>query len=160
LACARQFGLPVVIGRFFNVVGPRQTGAYGMVLPRFVDAALAGESLLVHDDGRQIRCFAHVQDVVAAVLGLMGSPDATGRVFNIGSDQPVTILELAEKVIELTGSKSMIEFQSYTDAYDKDFEDIRRRVPDLGRLRATTGQAPLSSLNDVVRDVVAWKQQR
>ena len=90
LACARQFGLPVVIGRFFNVVGPRQTGAYGMVLPRFVDAALAGQPLVVHDDGQQIRCFAHVSDVVAAVLALMQTPAAIGQVFNIGSDQPVS----------------------------------------------------------------------
>lgn len=160
LACARQFGLPVVIGRFFNVVGPRQTGAYGMVLPRFVDAALAGQPLIVHDDGQQIRCFAHVKDVIATVLALMQSPAALCRVFNIGSDQPVTILALAQKVVELTGSKSRIEFQSYTDAYDKDFEDIRRRVPDLTRLRETTRFATQSSLDDVVRDVVAWKQRR
>src|SRR5688572_372485 len=98
LACARQFGLPVVIGRFFNVVGPRQTGAYGMVLPRFVDAALSGQPLVVHDDGKQIRCFAHVRDVVGAVVALMESPAATGRVFNIGSDQPVSIGELARMV--------------------------------------------------------------
>jgi UDP-glucose 4-epimerase len=160
LACARQFGLPVVIGRFFNVVGPRQTGAYGMVLPRFVDAALAGQPLIVHDDGQQIRCFAHVKDVIAAVLALMQSPAALGRVFNIGSDQPVTILALAQKVIELTGSQSKIEFQSYTEAYDKDFEDIRRRVPDLTRLREVTHLAPQLSLADVVQDVVSWKQRR
>jgi UDP-glucose 4-epimerase len=158
LACARQFGLPVVIGRFFNVVGPRQTGAYGMVLPRFVDAALAGQPLVVHDDGQQIRCFAHVKDVVAAVLALMQSPAALGRVFNIGSDQPVSILQLARKVIEETGSKSRIEFQSYTDAYDKDFEDIRRRVPDLTRLRQAIRNQPLSSLEAVIRDIVSQRR--
>jgi UDP-glucose 4-epimerase len=157
LACARQFGLPVVIGRFFNVVGPRQTGAYGMVLPRFVDAALSGQPLVVHDDGQQIRCFAHVQDVVAAVLALIQSPAALGRVFNIGSDQPVTILELARKVIELTGSKSPIEFQSYTAAYDADFEDVRRRVPDLTRLRSTIACDREHSLERIVLDVRAWK---
>jgi UDP-glucose 4-epimerase len=131
LACARQFGLPVVVGRFFNVVGPRQTGAYGMVLPRFVDAALAGEPLVVHDDGQQVRCFAHVKDIVAAVLALLRSPTAIGRVFNIGSDQPVSIRDLAAAVIAGSNSKSTIAYQTYTDAYDKDFEDVRRRVPDL-----------------------------
>ena len=158
LACFRQFGLPVVIGRFFNVVGPRQTGAYGMVLPRFADAALAGEPLVVHDDGRQIRCFAHVRDVVSAVLGLMKTPAAVGQVFNIGSDQPVSIHDLAARVIELADSRSMIEFQSYTDAYDQDFEDIRRRVPDLSKLRATIGHHPKSDLDAIVRDVIAWKR--
>jgi UDP-glucose 4-epimerase len=158
LACARQFGLPVVIGRFFNVVGPRQTGAYGMVLPRFVEAALAGRPLIVHDDGRQIRCFAHVADVVAAVLKLMQTPTALGQVFNIGSDQPVTIHELASTVVQLTGSKSAIEFQSYTDAYDQDFEDIRRRVPDLTKLATTIGFRPQRDLAAIVRDVVAWKK--
>jgi UDP-glucose 4-epimerase len=158
LACARQYGLPVVIGRFFNVVGPRQTGAYGMVLPRFVDAALAGQPLVIHDDGQQIRCFAHVADVVAAVRALMEAPAATGRVFNIGSDQPVTILELAQKVIVLSGSTSPIEFQTYTQAYDQDFEDIRRRVPDLSRLAQTIGPPHRSSLDEIIRDVVTWKR--
>ena len=158
LACARQFGLGVVIGRFFNVVGPRQTGAYGMVLPRFVDAALAGQPLLVHDDGRQVRCFAHVSDVVAAVLALMQTPAAAGRVFNIGSDQPVTILDLARRVIELAGSKSPIEFQTYARAYDADFEDIRHRVPDLSRVRQTIGYERKYDLDAIVRDVIAWKR--
>lgn len=151
LACARQFGLPVVIARFFNVVGPRQTGAYGMVLPRFVEATLAGKPLVVHDDGQQVRCFAHVQDVVRAVIQLMESDAALGRIFNVGSDQPVSILELAQRVIALAGSKSTIEFQSYTQAYDKDFEDIRHRVPDLTRLRETIGYAPGSGLDAIIR---------
>jgi UDP-glucose 4-epimerase len=158
LACYRQFGLPVVIGRFFNVVGPRQTGAYGMVLPRFADAALAGEPLVVHDDGRQIRCFAHVSDVVSAILGLMQTPAAVGQVFNIGSDQPVSIHDLATRVVALAGSRSTIEFQSYTDAYDQDFEDIRRRVPDLSKLRAMIGHQLKSDLDAIVRDVIAWKR--
>jgi len=158
LACARQFGLPVVIGRFFNVVGPRQTGAYGMVLPRFVDAALAGGRLIVHDDGKQVRCFAHVHDVVAAVLALMQAPAALGSVFNIGSDQPVSIRDLAEKTIALSGSRSTIEFQTYTAAYDKDFEDVRRRVPDLSRLRSTIDYRPRYDLNAIVRDVIEWKR--
>jgi UDP-glucose 4-epimerase len=154
LACARQFGLPVVIGRFFNVVGPRQTGAYGMVLPRFVASAVAGQPLVVHDDGRQIRCFAHVADVVTAVVALMQTPAALGRVFNIGSDQPVSILELAQQVVELAGTQSRIEFQSYTAAYDADFEDIRRRVPDLSRLRGTIAYQPRHDLRSIIRELV------
>jgi UDP-glucose 4-epimerase len=159
LACARQFGLPVVIGRFFNVVGPRQTGAYGMVLPRFVDAALAGRPLIVHDDGNQVRCFAHVQDVVAAVLAVVQAPAAVGGVFNIGSDQPVSIRELAEKTIALAGSRSGLEYQTYTAAYDQDFEDVRRRVPDLSRLRATIDYRPQHDLGAIIRDVIASKRK-
>ena len=160
LACARQFGLPVVIARFFNVVGPRQSGAYGMVLPRFVEAALAGQPLVVHDDGRQVRCFAHVRDVVTAVIKLMDSPAAAGHVYNVGSDQPFSILELAQRVVALAGSKSRIEFQSYAQAYDQDFEDIRHRVPDLTRLKQTIGFVPRNDLDAIVRDVIAWKQIR
>lgn len=160
LACARQFGLEVIVGRFFNVVGPRQSGAYGMVLPRFVEAALAGRPLVVHDDGQQVRCFAHVHDVVSAVLALMETPAALGRVFNIGSDQPVSILELAKLVVRLAGSASPIAFQSYTAAYDADFEDVRRRVPDLSRLKATIRYAPRYDLEAIVRDVIAWQRSR
>ncbi len=153
LACWRQSQVPVVVGRFFNVVGPRQSGAYGMVLPRFVQAALASEPVLVHDDGHQVRCFAHVSDVVNAVLALMSEPAALGRVFNIGSDQPISILELAQKVIHLAGSGSEIEFQSYTAAYDQDFEDVRRRVPDLSRLRGTIDHQPKYDLDAIVREL-------
>lgn len=160
LAVAREYGLPVVIGRFFNVVGPRQTGAYGMVLPRFVQAALAGQDLIVHDDGQQVRCFAHVSDVIGAVLKLMSTDAALGRVFNIGSDEPVSILQLAERVIALTGSKSRVQFQSYADAYDRDFEDIRRRVPDLSRLRATIEYQPRFNLDGTIRDVAEYFQSR
>ena len=152
LACSRQFGLPAVIARFFNVVGPRQTGAYGMVLPRFVAAAVAGRPLIVHDDGQQTRCFAHVQDVVRAVTALMQSEQALGRVFNIGSDQPISILQLAERVIAVAGSSSRVEFQSYRDAYDADFEDIRRRVPDLTRIQQTIGWRAELTLDDIIRD--------
>lgn len=155
LACWREYRLPLVVGRFFNVVGPRQSGAYGMVLPRFVDAALAGRPLVVHDDGQQVRCFAHVSDVVGAVLKLMESERATGRVFNIGSDQPVSILELARRVIAAADSSSTIEFQSYTSAYDEDFEDIRRRVPDLTRLRETIDFQRQYDLDRIIRELVA-----
>jgi UDP-glucose 4-epimerase len=155
LACSRQFGLPVVIGRFFNVVGPRQSGAYGMVLPRFAAAARAGQPLIVHDDGQQTRCFAHVKDIVSAVVALMETPTAVGRVFNIGSDKPVSILDLARATIAAAGTESTIEFQSYSQAYDDDFEDIRRRVPDLSRLRATIGYRPRYDLAGIIRDVLA-----
>ena len=126
-----------MVGRFFNVVGPRQTGAYGMVLPRLVDAALAGRPLVVHDDGRQQRSFAHVSDVVRMVLALMACPAAVGGVCNVGSDQPVSILELAQRVIAAVRDRRPVRrshFQSYTDAYGSDFEDCRRRVPDLTKL--------------------------
>jgi UDP-glucose 4-epimerase len=129
-----------------------------MVLPRFVDSAIAGQPLTVHDDGRQVRCFAHVADVVATVLALMQTPAAQGKVFNIGSDHPVSMLDLANKVIDLTGSKSAVQFQSYTDAYDQDFEDIRRRVPDLSRLRTIVTCPPQYDLNAIIRDVIAWKK--
>jgi UDP-glucose 4-epimerase len=158
LASWREYKVPVVIGRFFNVVGPRQTGAYGMVLPRFVEAALADQPLVVHDDGRQERCFAHVQDVVSAVVRLMDDEQALGRVFNIGSDQPVSILDLAESVIAAVGSKSSIAYQSYRDAYDEDFEDVRRRVPDISRLRSTIDFRPRLDLDATIRDAIAWKR--
>ena len=158
LACSRQWGLPVVIARFFNVVGPRQTGAYGMVLPRFVDAALRGEPVVVHDDGQQVRCFAHVADIVEAVIRLMEAPGALGRVFNIGSDKPVTILELAKRTIAAAGSSSTVQFQTYADAYDRDFEDIRHRVPDLSRLQSTIAYQPKFGLDEIIRDVIAWRR--
>lgn len=153
LACWREYRLPVVIGRFFNVVGPRQSGAYGMVLPRFIDAARAGKPLIVHDDGHQIRCFAHVRDVVRSVLQLMDTDMAVGRVFNIGSDEPVSILNLAERVIAIVGSTSEIDFQSYAQAYDEDFEDIRRRIPDLGRLKKTIELRRDYDLDRIIREL-------
>ncbi|WP_164101714.1 NAD-dependent epimerase/dehydratase family protein [Candidatus Laterigemmans baculatus] len=153
LAFHRQHRLPVVIGRFFNVVGPRQTGAYGMVLPRFVDAARRGDPLVVHDDGRQVRCFAHVADVVGAVIELVANEAAHGRVFNIGSDRPVSILELAEMVRSRVNPDTTIRFQSYADAYDESFEDIRRRVPDLTRIRETIGYQPKYDLEEIIDSV-------
>lgn len=156
LAFYHELGVPVVIGRFFNVVGPRQTGAYGMVLPRFVEAALAGRPLVVHDDGRQERCFAHVSDVVSAVVRLMEDPQAAGRVYNIGSDQPVSILELAHRVIRRVNPSAKIEFQSYSAAYDDSFEDIRRRVPDLGRINSTIGFRPSFGLDEIIDSVAEF----
>lgn len=153
MACVREYGMKIIIGRFFNVVGPRQTGAYGMVLPRFVDAAIKGNPLVVHDDGQQTRCFAHVSDVVHAVTTLMQSADCFGRIYNIGSDTPVSILDMAKKVIELVNPKASIEFQSYAQAYDEDFEDIRRRVPDLTRLKSAIEYEPRYSLEKIIKSV-------
>lgn len=158
LGAVRSWGLPAVIGRFFNVVGPRQSGAYGMVLPRFVDAALSGRPLLVHDDGTQIRCFAHVADIVPAVMNLVRAPQAVGEVFNIGSDQPVSIRRLAERVIAQCESPSPIEHQSYAAAYDADFEDIRCRIPDLTKIRQTLNYQPRYDLDAMIRDVIAWRR--
>ncbi len=160
LAYWSERGLPVVVGRFFNVVGPRQVGSYGMVLPRFVEAALGGGPLVVHDDGKQVRCFAHVADVIDAVLKLMDTPEAIGGVFNIGSDEAVTILNLAERVAAAVDPGLRIEFQSYAEAYSSNFEDCRRRVPDLSRLRNTIGFRPRYQLDDIIREVIAWKRQQ
>ncbi|MCH5373937.1 MAG: GDP-mannose 4,6-dehydratase, partial [Planctomycetes bacterium] len=159
LACHREYELPVVIGRFFNVVGPRQSGAYGMVLPRFVDAALAGRPLIVHDDGRQVRCFAHVEDVIISVMQLMDAPAAAGRVFNSGSDQPVSIEDLAHLVTAAAYSDSTVQYQSYSDAYDDDFEDVRRRVPDLSRLRQAIAHRNRYDLEAIIRSVIAFKRR-
>jgi nucleoside-diphosphate-sugar epimerase len=157
LSYARS-GLPIVIGRFFNVVGPRQVGRFGMVLPRFVDQALAGGPLVVYDDGRQIRCFAHVADIVRTVLDLMACPAALGRVFNLGSDQPMTIRGLAEKVAAVVDPDLRIEHIPYTTAYAAGFEDIQCRIPDLTRIRTTIDYQPRYRLDDIVREVIAWKR--
>ncbi len=155
LACVRECQMKIVIGRFFNVSGPRQSGAYGMVLPRFVEAAMAGKALTVHDDGLQERCFAHVSDVVNAVTTLMKTESSYGRIYNIGADQPISILEMAKRVVAIVNPDATIQFQSYSQAYDDDFEDIRRRVPDLTRIREAIGYAPACSLDDIIRDVWA-----
>ena len=155
LAYHQKYGFPVVIGRFFNVVGPRQLGAYGMVIPRFVRAALAGEPLQVYDDGTQERCFAHVSEVVDHVLRLTDHPGASGKVWNLGADEPVTMKRLAEIVVERTGSDSQIEFVPYERTYGPNFEDIQRRVPDVSALHALLGTAPSMSLTDTLDDIIA-----
>ena len=156
LACVRECNMRIVIGRFFNVSGPRQSGAYGMVLPRFVEAAMAGKPLVVHDDGMQERCFAHVSDVVGAVMTLMNTESNYGRIYNIGADQPISILEMAKRVVAIVNPSATIQFQAYSQAYDEDFEDIRRRVPDLGRIRQAINYAPTLLLDDIIRDV--WRE--
>src|SRR5262245_1378290 len=158
LAYHRKFGLEVVIGRFFNVVGPRQVGHYGMVIPRFVDQALAGGPVVVYDDGGQVRCFAHVREVVETVARLMETPAAVGRVFNIGSDQPVSIRQLAEEVIRRVNHKVPRKFVPYADVYGADFEDVRRRVPDLSRLEQMLGSKPSMPLGRILDDIIAHRR--
>ena len=158
LAQHREHGVPVVIGRFFNVVGPRQVGNYGMVVPRFVDQALAGGPIIVYDDGTQLRCYAHVREVVDCIVRLMQTPDAEGRIFNIGSDQPVSVLELAKAVISKIAPSVHIEHIPYGQAYGDDFEDVRRRVPNVDRLRQTVGTAPSRPLTEILDDIIAWKR--
>ncbi len=156
LAYWREMGLSVVVVRLFNVSGPRQSGKHGMVLPRLVEAALSGGPLTVHDDGQQVRCFVHVADVVPAMIALMRHPEAVGSVFNIGSDQPVTILELAREVAALVDPGLRVEFRQFAAQYGSNFEECTRRVPDLSRLRQTIGFAPRHTLQDIIRDVIEW----
>jgi UDP-glucose 4-epimerase len=158
LAHHQRSGLPVVIARFFNVVGPRQIGRYGMVLPRFVDQALAGGPLEVYDDGTQVRCFGHVLDVVGGMITLMGCREAIGKTFNLGSDKPVTIRALAEAVVAHVDPKIPIRHIPYSAAYSVAFEDIRCRVPDLRRARETIGYRPRHSLEDISAEVVKWRR--
>jgi UDP-glucose 4-epimerase len=151
----RERGLPTVVVRFFNTVGPRQTGAYGMVIPRLVEQALAGEPLTVYGNGQQSRCFCHVADVVQAVLAVLREPKAEGDVFNIGSSEEITILDLAKRVIEATGSSSTIEMVPYDQAYkQRGFEDMRRRVPDTTKIKELVGWQPTRSLDQILADVI------
>ena len=148
--------LPVRIVRFFNTVGPRQVGHYGMVLPRFVSAALKNEPLSVYGSGDQIRCFCHVDDAVRALLLVMDSEKAVGEVFNVGNNQQITIMELAKKVIELTGSSSTIEKIAYEKAYPEGFEDMQRRVPDISKIKQVLGWTPEINLDQIIKDIAAF----
>ena len=145
----------MVICRFFNTIGPRQTGRYGMVVPRFVRQALAGEPLTVYGTGQQSRCFADVADVVWAVQRLASHPDAEGQVFNLGSTHEITILELARRVIALTGSRSEIVLLPYEEAYEPGFEDMQRRVPDISRAAALIGYRPRRTLDETLNRIIA-----
>jgi UDP-glucose 4-epimerase len=158
LAYHRKYGLGVTVGRFFNVVGPRQVGNYGMVVPRFVEAALKGGPVVVYDDGSQVRCFAHANEVIRCVFQLMETPAAEGRVFNIGSDQAVSILQLAQRVIAAINPKVPIEFLPYNKAYSDDFEDVQRRVPNVDRLYSTIGIKPMMTLDQILEDIIRWKR--
>ena len=159
LAYHRQHSLPVVVGRFFNVVGPRQSGQYGMVIPRFVAQALAGGPVEVHDDGNQVRCFMHVRDAVRAIIGLVAAAETTGRIFNIGSDEAITIRQLAELVVRLANPSARIEHISYADAYGPGFEDVRCRIPHLERLRRTLGFQSRYRTEDILREVIESERQ-
>jgi len=149
-----QTRLPVVVVRLFNTVGPRQTGRYGMVIPRFVSQGLAGEPITVYGEGTQTRCFAHVLDVVGALARLIGHPEAVGQVFNIGNDQEISISDLAEKIRALTGGKSPIRTIPYSEAYTAGFEDMLRRVPDLAKVRRLIGYRPTRDLDQILADIV------
>lgn len=151
----KTHGLPVTTVRFFNTVGPRQTGAYGMVLPRFVSAAKKNEPIMIHGDGSQSRVFGHIADAVAGVLALLETDKSIGEVFNIGGTGEVTIKELAEKVISKTGSKSEIKYISYEDAYGTGFEDMQRRVPNLAKIKEFTGWEPKRNLDQIIEDIAA-----
>ena len=153
LAYHDQRRVPTVIARFFNTIGPRQVGRYGMVVPRFVASAIRGEPLRVFGDGSQTRCFCDVRDVAAVLPRLLANPACHGRVFNLGSDTPITIAELAERVIDTLGSASTVQTVPYSDAYPGGFEDLRHRRPDLSRVRAAIGFAPERTLDDTIRDV-------
>jgi UDP-glucose 4-epimerase len=154
LAYWKERKLPVIIVRFFNTVGPRQTGQYGMVIPNFVRQALAGEPITVFGDGEQSRSFTHVSDVVWALLKLVNEPKAIGEVINIGNMQEVTILKLAERVRELSGSKSPIKLVPYDEAYESGFEDMPRRVPDLTKVTAMIGYQTKNTLDDILVQVI------
>jgi UDP-glucose 4-epimerase len=158
LAYHSKYQLPVLIGRFFNVVGPRQVGNYGMVIPRFVDQALRGGPVIVYDDGQQVRCFAHVREIVDCVIGLTESDHAMGGIYNIGSDQDVSIQQLAEEVISRVNPSVQIQHVDYKDAYGNDFEDVRRRVPDVSRLEGVLGWKPKMTLGQILDDIIAWKR--
>jgi len=161
LAAHREFGLPVTIARFFNTVGPGQTGRYGMVVPRFVRAALQAKPIPVYGDGQQSRCFCHVLDTVQAVVKLLDIPDQTsGEIYNIGSSHEITINQLAQTVIERTDSRSQIQYIPYSEAYAPGFEDMRRRVPDTTKIHHAIGWTPGHDLHQILDDVVTYEQPR
>ena len=151
--------LPIKIVRFFNTVGPRQVGQYGMVVPRFVTAALRNEPIQVYGSGDQIRCFCHVDDAVRALLLVMDSDKAVGEVFNVGNNMQISIMELAKKVIELTGSTSSIEKIAYEKAYPEGFEDMQRRVPDISKIEQVLGWSPEINLDQIIKDIAAFNSK-
>ncbi len=153
LAHFRETRLPVVVVRLFNTVGPRQTGQYGMVVPRFVKSALEGKPITVHGDGDQARCFGHVLDVIEGLVKTLETPECFGQVINFGNDEEVSIKRLAEMAIEITGSNSDIRYISYDEAYGEGFEDMRRRVPSLEKAKRLVGYQPTRTLADIINDV-------
>ena len=160
IAYWKEKGVPSVIVRLFNTVGPRQTGRYGMVIPNFVRQALAGEEITVFGDGTQSRCFTHVSDAVGALIGLAEHPRAVGEVYNVGSDQEVSIKDLAERVKHLTGSSSRIVFVPYDEAYEEGFEDMMRRVPDISKVHELIGYVPRVSLDEILTSVIDYQKAK
>jgi UDP-glucose 4-epimerase len=160
IAYWKEKRVPTVVVRLFNTVGPRQTGRYGMVIPNFVGQALSGQEITVFGDGSQTRCFTHVDDAVQALIGLAEHQQAIGEVYNIGNNEEVSILHLAETVKRLTGSASRIVFVPYDQAYEGGFEDMMRRVPDLSKVRKLIGYEPKIELDEIVRSVIEYQQRR
>jgi UDP-glucose 4-epimerase len=154
MAYWRERALPTTVVRLFNTVGPRQTGSYGMVVPRLVSQALADKPLTVFGDGQQKRCFCHVFDVVEALLALIGEESAYGNVFNVGATAEISILELAERIIEMTGSRSDISLIPYAEAYGEGFEDMYRRIPDITKVQQLIGWRPARTLENIIQDVI------
>ena len=156
LAHWKETRLPVVVARLFNTVGPRQSGQYGMVVPLFVRAAMAGEPVTVHGDGSQTRCFGHVADIVDGIARLLKSPRAYGEVVNLGSTEEVSVRDLAARVVAMTGGRSTIRYVTHESVYGKDFEDMQRRVPSIAKARSLVGWQPQRNLNDILRDVIEF----
>ena len=159
LAYYRQHALPVVIARFFNTVGPRQVGAYGMVLPNFVAAARKNIDIPVHGDGKQTRCFCDVRDVASILPTMVASPQCHGGVFNVGSDRPISMADLAQEVIATLSSRSTARLIPYDRVFGAGFEDLRQRQPDLLKVRSTVGFSPRRSLQETIRDLAAWMSE-
>lgn len=160
LAYNTQYGLPTVVMRFFNTVGPRQTGRYGMVLPTFVRQALSGEPITVYGDGMQTRTFTYVKDIVRGIIGLMDHDGAIGKVFNLGGKEEISILEFAWRVKEVTGSHSPIVKISYEEAYSEGFEDMRHRVPDISKIERLIGFDPATEVNTMIQSVAEYEMKR
>ena len=160
LAYHQQYGLPVVVTRLFNTVGPRQTGQYGMVIPRFVERAVKNEPIQIYGDGQQARCFSCVHDVIDGLTGLMECPAAAGRVYNVGSDEEITIDALADTIIRMTGSRSKKVYLTYEEAYGRPFDDMKRRVPSLERIRGQIGYQPRCTLEQTLNLVIESIQSK
>lgn len=160
LAYFHEFHLPVIIVRFFNTVGPRQTGRYGMVIPRMIDQALKNQPITVYGTGRQKRCFCHVTDVIKALLKLSNEDGAIGNIFNVGSTEEISIIDLAEKIKTLTQSDSQIVYISYDQAYEQGFEDIKRRVPSIDKINQLIGFEPKMTLEETIKDIIEFEKRK
>lgn len=155
----RERQIPTIVARFFNTVGPRQTGAYGMVIPRLVAQALLGRDLTIYGDGNQTRCFCDVEDAVRAIIALLSETAAVGEVFNVGSEEEVSIRELADRILEATGSSSTVRFVPYDEVYGDQYEDMLRRVPDTSKIRGVTGWKPVHDLNAIVKRTIEYAHE-